>query len=240
MTGGEARSPVVCLPFAGAGASFFRAWQDKSPASIHIIPVQLPGREDRVDEEPYTDVAEAADDLASEVLGLGRDLPRVGLFGHSLGAVLAYEVARRLAGNLDPASIQLIVSGCPGPLNQRTMHATGLPDADFLEKVRDLAGYSHPALADGPMRELLMQAIRADVAMHETYQPGPITPLALHVSTVLGSDDHLVSADDAATWRTVTTLPLAQVELPGGHMYLAESPGPLLRVIQAALDGPQT
>ncbi len=234
MTSRPARCPVLCLPFAGAGASFFRPWRDRAPAILDIVPVQLPGREDRLDEEPYLDVGEAAEDLVAEVLELGRDLPRIALFGHSLGAVLAYEVARRLAETLDPAAVRLIVSGCPGPLYQRTRRATGLPDAAFLEQVRGLAGYTHPALADPQARELLLPTIRADVAMHESYRPGPIVPLPLPVSSVLGARDHLVSPAEAATWQVTSSLPLTQVEVPGGHMYLAEAPDALLRVIEAA------
>ena len=228
------RTAVICLPFAGAGASFFRPWREQAPDGLDIVPVQLPGREERLDEEPYLDVAEAVDDLAPEVLEVAGLYPRLTVFGHSLGATLAYELTRRLAGTLAPAALRLVVSGSPAPHDARPQRATGLPDEEFLGRIRQFAGYDHPALAHEETRDLLLPVLRADVEMHENYRPARADPLPLPVTSVLGADDHLVSRDQAAGWQAVTTWPLRLVEVAGGHMYLAESAGGLLDVIAAA------
>ncbi|MGW2636933.1 thioesterase II family protein [Streptomyces sp. NPDC001348] len=230
------RIPVVCLPFAGAGASFFRPWREQAAERLLIVPVQLPGREERLDEAPYPEVAEAVDDIVPELLELAEDYPLLAVFGHSLGAVLAHEITRRLAGSLPVESLRLIVSGAPAPDEPRRERATGLSDDEFLRRVRDLAGYDHPALADSEMRQLILPALRADVAMHENYRPDPQQPpLPLRVTSVLGSADHLVTAEQAAGWQRVTTLPLRQERLDGGHMYLVDSAKELLTVIDSAV-----
>jgi surfactin synthase thioesterase subunit len=220
--------PVLCLPFAGAGASFYRPWR-KLARTAEIIPVQLPGREERLAEEPYTSVAEAVDELAPEAAEVSREGNGIVIFGHSLGAVLAYELARRLDG--EPGT-RLVVSGSPGPFTRRERRATGLGDEEFLARVRDIAGYDHAALADAEMREILLPVLRADLAMHEDYVAEPGPPLSMPVTAVRGRDDTLVSATQVDEWRATTTGPFDAVELPGGHMYLVDEAEPLLAVLE--------
>jgi surfactin synthase thioesterase subunit len=227
-------TPLICFPFAGAGASFFRTWRARLSDRFELIPVVLPGREQRAMEEPLTDVARAIDDVLPE-LGrklAGREAPLV--FGHSLGAVLAYELARRLAAESPGAVRHLVVSGSPGPTRPRQARATGLTDEEFMAEVRKFAGYSHPALDDPEMRELLLPLLRADVEMHEAYAPPSVTPMALPITAVRGRADDLVSADDAATWQEATTLPIARADVDGGHMYLVDAPEALFRVLEGA------
>ncbi len=224
---------LICLPFSGSGASFFHGWQLKVPAGIRIVPVQLPGREERFVEPPLTDVASAADEARAQVLAELRDGDRIALFGHSLGAVLAYELARRLTATVDV--VALFVSGSPDPWHGRSEHATGLPDEEFLVRVEGFAGYSHPALADPEVRELVLPLLRADIEMHESYRPDPHDPLPVPVTAIRGRDDELVTAADSARWRHVTTGPFDTAELAGGHMYLVGEVDELLAVIGARL-----
>lgn len=172
---------LVCLPFAGAGASFFTPWQDRAPEGPHVLPVRLPGREERFVEEPHTDAVRAAAEAHTQVT---RQLPegaRVAVFGHSLGAVLGFELAHRLEAEPGVRLDALVVSGAPGPWSGRADRASGLPDAEFLARVRTFAGYAHPALEHPEMRELLLPLLRADVRTHETYRPASDGPLAAYV-----------------------------------------------------------
>lgn len=172
---------LVCLPFAGAGASFFTPWQDRAPEGPHVLPVRLPGREQRFVEEPHTDAVRAAAEAHTQVT---RQLPegaRVAVFGHSLGAVLGFELAHRLEAEPGVRLDALVVSGAPGPWSGRADRASGLPDAEFLARVRTFAGYAHPALEHPEMRELLLPLLRADVRMHETYRPASDGPLDAYV-----------------------------------------------------------
>ncbi|MGH7607983.1 MAG: thioesterase II family protein, partial [Gemmatimonadales bacterium] len=115
---------LVCLPFAGAGASFFRPWAALAGERVEIVAPQLPGRERRIDDPPHRDVPSAIDELLPEITRISARGSLV-LFGHSLGAVLAYELACRLIARGDDLG-GLVVSGSPGPWTPRETRATGL------------------------------------------------------------------------------------------------------------------
>jgi surfactin synthase thioesterase subunit len=224
--------PVLCFPYAGAGASAFRRCQEVPSDAVRICPVQLPGREERLGESLETDVAAAVDGVLSELLDLVDGSPQVALFGHSLGAVLAYEAAHRL-GELDgPSVVRLFVSGSPGPWTGREVRATGLSDEEFLARVEQLAGYSHPALSHPDLREVLLPTLRADVQMHEKYRPPPGDRVGVPITSIRGTHDDLVSAPEAAQWTEATTVECRLVEVPGGHMYLVDTPAALVGVLE--------
>jgi surfactin synthase thioesterase subunit len=232
------RSPVtlVCLPFGGAGASFYRPWSRRVGQQLTILPLQLPGRERLVDREPYREVSLATDHLLAELCEQITGPARVAVFGHSLGAVLGYELARRLvAEKTERVLVHLFVSGSPEPASQRTERATGLSDDEFIRQVSRFAGYKHEALEDPEMRELILPTLRADVEMHENYRPSSTVPLPVPITSIRGTEDRLVSADDAAAWTKLTSLAFAYTEVPGGHMYLADDAEALLRLIVATV-----
>lgn len=230
--------PVLCFPFAGAGASAFRRSQEYSARRVRIVPVELPGRAQRFAEPPYTQVSAAVDGLLPEVRHLLDDAREVALFGHSLGAVLAFDMALRLEDEGRFAVRGVFVSGSPGPWTRRTRRATGLSDDEFLDRVKELAGHEHPALEDPELREMLLPALRADVEMHEDYLAEPGVRLSAPVFSIRGADDELVSADEAAQWAEATTGAFRTVELPGNHMYVADDPLALVRLVDDLLPLP--
>lgn len=229
-------APLICLPFAGAGASFFKDWVSLT-SSFEILAPQLPGREKRFLEEPYRDATEAITGILPEVLQLIGERNRVNIFGHSLGAILAFELAHRLACEWNIQIENLFVSGSPGPWTPRQRRATGLNDQDFIDQVRDFAGYDHPALNDPDMCEMLLPLLRADVEMHENYYPPADRVLNVSITSVRGTDDELVSREEAAQWQRATTMPLQVLEIPGGHMYLT-SAEKLLRLMESLITTP--
>jgi surfactin synthase thioesterase subunit len=226
---------LVCLPFAGAGASFFHPWQDIAGDRLVVVPLQLPGRERRIDTEPYRDALVAADELLPDLVNQLDGKTEVVLFGHSVGAVLAYELAHRVATHPDLVLRRLFVSGSPEPHTQRPERATGLPDDEFIARVSQFAGVRHEALEDPEMRELILPTLRADVEMHENYRPGTDDRLPAPITSLRGSDDTLVTAAEAARWSEVAGAGFEYVELPGGHMYLTESAPDLLKLIDTTV-----
>jgi surfactin synthase thioesterase subunit len=231
------RIPLICIPFAGAGASFFHPWKSIATDGIEIVAVQLPGRERRIEEDPYRSAPDAVDGILRDtVRQLGGAGP-VMIFGHSLGAVLAYELAHRLSAHPSFEVVRLIVSGSPGPWARRTQCASGLPDDEFLSRVQEFSGYSHEALQDAEMRALILPALRADVAMHEDYRPSTDDRLPAPITSLRGRDDHLVTADEAGHWAEATSRDFERIEFDGGHMYLTRGAEDILRYVQFAADG---
>jgi surfactin synthase thioesterase subunit len=228
--------PLLCFPFAGAGASFFTPWQRYGLKATRIHPVQLPGRERRLDDPPYPDVRTAVESMADDLIAEAELAPGpVALFGHCFGAVLAYEMARHLREKKGIPVAHLFVSGSAGPMTRRANGATGLPDQEFLARVREFAGYDHPTMADPELLELLLPTLRADVAAHEAYVSTADDPLDAPVTAVRGMEDALVPAEQAQQWEQVTRSGFRFEELPGSHMYLTEYPGPLLKLIDDEL-----
>ncbi len=227
--------PLVCFPFAGAGASFFKPWKSLVSDHLEVLAIQLPGREQFFMDPPYRDVEEAMIDILPVVLDHVSETGKIALFGHSMGAVLAYELACRLLKTTTVQLVRLVVSGSPSAWEQRTERATGLDDTTFLERVREFAGYDHPALNHPDMRKLLLPTLRADVEMHENYRPSSYQPLPIPITALRGSDDELVSAEAVAQWQQVTTIPLHYVEIEGGHMYLSDVPEQLLNLIETVV-----
>lgn len=217
--------PLVCVPFAGAGAAFFHSWNAITDSAVSIIGLQLPGRERRIDEPPYREAGTAVDGILPGLLDDIGGAGPVMLFGHSLGAILAYELAHRLSSSRDVDVLELMVSGSPGPWGGRQQRATGLPDEEFLQRVQEFAGLSHEALRHAEMRALILPTLRADVEMHETYRPSTSSMLHAPVTSFRGAEDRLVSAAQADEWAAVTSGEFHRIEAEGGHTRLSEFRG---------------
>lgn len=227
---------LLCLPFAGGGAGFYRAWRDLPPGCPELVALQLPGREELFLDPPFTDVAVAAEQLGKRAAELVRGYDGYALFGHSLGAVLAFECAKVL-GAMDEVAdpLHLFASGSPGPWTGRSQRATGLPDDEFVARVEQFAGYRHDALGDPELREILLPLLRTDVEMHESYMPRTRERLAVPITALRGQDDELVDEAQCRQWREATTAGFDYVTVPGRHMYLADSSAALLETVTRIL-----
>jgi len=228
--------PIVCLPHAGAGASSFFPWRQLTPPGVELLTLQPPGREERADEEPHHDVHEAVQALLPDLMARVANRSSLVLFGHSLGAVLAYELARAVEERTELTVLRVFVSGSPGPARGRGGRSAALDDDEFVARVEELAGYRHPAFEYAELREVILPTLRADVAMHEAYQPLADTPIQAPITCLRGADDHLVSPEDVAAWRTATVSGCRFVEMSGGHMYLTDSAPRLLQIMADQLE----
>ncbi|MEU5690768.1 alpha/beta fold hydrolase [Actinosynnema sp. NPDC020468] len=218
------------MPFAGAGGSFFREWDHLSD-DVEVLPVSLPGRERRIDQAPYRNVQRAVNGLLPDLLAeVDRDRP-VAVFGHSLGAVLAFEIVRRLVDYTDLPVSRLLVSGSPGPTTRREVRATGLPDDEFLRQVGRFAGFTDEAMTFDGVRDMVLPTLRADVEMHENYRPSSRDPLPVPITSLRGRSDELVDTGQAREWERETTAGFTLVEPEGGHMYLVDRPEDVVRAV---------
>ncbi|MEU8653491.1 alpha/beta fold hydrolase [Streptomyces sp. NPDC048737] len=232
----HARSRLVCFPHAGGAAGSYRDWSLDAPWDVEVRAVQYPGRGDRFHERAATDMESLLDDLVPGLTGeFTRDeLASSVFFGHSMGASVAYEAARRLAVTGRPPAA-LLVSGQPAPRRTRGGDLHRAADARLLADLGRLGGTTREVMADGALLEALLPAIRSDYQVIETYRPLPGGVLDLPVTVLYADDDPEVTADEAAAWSEVTAGPCEVAVFTGGHFYLETGRATVLPRVFAAV-----
>lgn len=226
----QARLRLFCFPYAGGGASIFRTWPDDLPPSIQICSIQLPGRESRLREPCFTRLEPLVQALV-QALSPYLDVPYA-FFGHSLGALIGFELARALVRENRPSPVHLFVSGHSAPQVQSLdppIHQ--LPEPDFIKELRHLNGTPGEVLQNAELMALLLPVLRADFAINETYVYIPGTLLDCPISAFGGLQDSLVSRDGLAAWCDQTYSTFALRMFPGDHFFLHSARPPLLRAI---------
>jgi medium-chain acyl-[acyl-carrier-protein] hydrolase len=228
---------LFCLPYAGGGALTYRTWGDALPATVEVCPVQLPGREDRLGEQPFTEIQPLAQTLCKAILP-HLDKP-FALFGHSMGALIAYELARELHSQASRLPLRLFVSGRGAPQLRNTLPPiSGLPDtALFAELQRRYGGIPAQVWQNPELRALLLPQLRADLALVETYAHAhaPAPPLPCALTACGGQQDRLVDRASLAAWRSQVRDDISVHMFEGDHFYLNQSPQPLLQAIGTSL-----
>ncbi|MFC1411899.1 thioesterase II family protein [Streptacidiphilus sp. N1-12] len=227
----EAGSRLVCFPHAGGPAGYYLSLLAPLSPGVEVSAVQYPGRQDRLGERPVEDLHWLADLIAAELDGVA-DRP-CAFFGHSYGAVVAYEVALRLAGSSGPGSgpAALYVSGSVAPSRPRPLASLPNGDAALLAELRELSGTESAVLEDPELMELLLPALRADYHARRGYLPRPGPVLDIPISALVGDGDPKVTVAEADAWREHTTAGFDLTVFPGGHFYLVEQQPDLLRLL---------
>lgn len=212
---------LVCIPFAGGTARAYLDWIPRLSPRVDVCPIQLPGREGRMG-EPLPTSVEAIVSEIDEAIATLPPLPVV-LFGHSMGAMIAYEVAQRMAAR-GAAPHHLVVAGRVAPqCPLREERVSHLDDAAFTEKLRELGGTPEAVFDIPELLELLLPIVRADMRLFETYEHDPARPpLPTPVTALSGRDDPWVAIDDADAWRAVTDDRFRLELFDGGHFFLDE------------------
>ncbi|MFG3409648.1 thioesterase II family protein [Streptomyces sp. NPDC048142] len=226
------RPTLLCFPHAGGAASTYTSLSRALASEVEVLAVQYPGRQDRRRQGPLTSIDALADAL-TEVVRSELHGP-FAFFGHSMGAVIAYETARRLSERRASTPVRMFLSarGAPGVVpNPRDRIAT---DAELLAAVRRLGGTATALLDDPEVREMVMPALRADYRALATYVWRPGEPLAMPFTVMAGDSDPVVTVAEASAWRDFTTADTTIDVFPGGHFYLD---GQLLDVARAVVDG---
>lgn len=205
---------LLCFPHAGGSASSFRPLSARLAPHAEILAVQYPGRQDRRRERPAATIEELADRIHA-ALSTRPDRPTA-LFGHSMGALVAYEVARRL----DEAPAILFVSGRRAPSLRRPETSNRRDDAGLLAELKRLSGTDERLLGDEELLAMILPALRADYEALDAYRPAETAPLSCPVTALVGDADPVTSVQDAERWADHTKGPFELRVFPGGHFYL--------------------
>lgn len=210
---------LLCIPFAGAGATAFRGWAERLPAHIEAFAVQLPGREDLWKEPPLTGWPATIDALAAGVARLHRQ--PTAIFGHSLGAALGFELARRMELTGSAPLLHLFVSARPWPGAWNDPPTTWPPDDDaLLAALAQRYGALHPSLAHPEIRDVVLPALRADLALLADYRYRPAPPLCAGLTVFDGTSDPGTDDDSLAGWASESTAPADRQSFDGGHFFI--------------------
>jgi surfactin synthase thioesterase subunit len=229
----DAPARLVCFPHAGGAASFFQPVARALTPVADVISLQYPGRQDRRREPVIRSVDEYTERLTA-VLGGLPPKPTV-YFGHSMGAILAFEAAHRLAATGGQAPASLVASGRRGPATFRDESVHLLDDDGIIAEVRDLGGTDTALLDDEEIRRMALPAIRGDFTAIETYRCPADRLVHCPVTVFVGDADPKVTTEEAKTWRQHTTGEFALQVYRGGHFYLVEHSADVLARLRADL-----
>jgi len=229
-----ARLRLLCFPYAGGGTSIYRSWGAQLPPYIELCAVRLPGREGRFAEPPLRRMDQLLEQLVAGVLPyLDRGFA---LFGHSLGALVAFELARALRREGLPTPAHVFVSGRRAPQlpdtrepGEPALHT--LPDAELIGELRQLGRHPFDAEATPELLDLMLPTVRADLELAETYEYQDDLPLACPITAFGGHNDEAVTEDSIAAWRAHTRHRFALNMLPGDHFFLHAMAGPILAAV---------
>ncbi|CAN5897193.1 alpha/beta fold hydrolase [soil metagenome] len=229
-----ASTRLFCFPYAGAGASVFRAWSSGLPPHIEAVAVQLPGRETRL-HEPAVPSLEATLDSLAEEMKPWLDRPYA-FFGHGMGGLIAFELARRLTAT-GSGPVALVTGARRAPrLNAAAASLNGLEDADFMVEIqRRRGGIPESVPPHRNLLEPLLPTLRADMAAQEAYRYAAGPPLDCSVVALGGTTDARVHARDLTPWVLETRGAFSWNLIHGGHFFLHTAPAQVLGCIVRSL-----
>jgi surfactin synthase thioesterase subunit len=229
----DARLNLICFPYAGGGAQLFNSWQ-AAFAQIQICAVQYPGRGSRVREEPFTDCRALVQALVPNLLPfLNKPFA---FFGHSMGAIIAYEVARHVQEQHGLKLERLIASGRRAPQLSSTEPLTyNLPEAEFIDELRRLNGTPQEVLNHPELMQLMLGIIRADFQLTQTYEFAPGPQLSCPFSVFGGLEDDAIPREHLEAWCELTSSGCSVKMLEGDHFFLLSNEKALWRAINGVL-----
>lgn len=225
---------LFCFPYAGGGASVYRGWGEALGAEVTVCPVQYPGRETRMRERPYKDVELIVEDAAKGLMPY-LDKP-FAFFGHSMGALVAFELARYLVREKGVAPKHVFVSAYRAPqLEYQTSLPYDLPDDEFMQALRELEGTPREALENPELMAYILPILRADCQVCDMYEHTDDTPLPCPLTAFGGTQDAEAQQEALPQWGELTTAKFDMEIFPGGHFFLQTARADLLGCIRARL-----
>ena len=233
--GSTARVRLFCFPYAGGGSAIYRQWSKEFLRSpIELVPALLPGRESKVREPGYTRADRYVESLAREISPY-LDKP-FAFFGHSMGGILALELARRLRDERGVEPEHLFISGRRSPrIPRRDPYVHDLPEAEFITELERMNGTPMEVLQHKELMELMIPLLRADFAVCHTYDYVPGKPLQCPITVLGGTHDEEAPPDELDLWREETTGDFNVQMIEGDHFFINQQHAAILRIIAETL-----
>jgi surfactin synthase thioesterase subunit len=213
---------LFCFPYAGGRASYVRLWPENLPSSVEVCAVELPARGRRLKEPPITRITPLVESIARALYPY-LDKP-FAFFGHSMGALISFELARELRREYGLQPAQLFVSGRRAPqIPDRDPPTNSLPEHDFVAELRRLNGTPKEVLEHSELLQFMLPVLRADFEVNETYEYFPEPPLSCPIAALGGLQDKEVTRSDLEGWQKQTKRSFVLRMFPGDHFFLHAS-----------------
>jgi medium-chain acyl-[acyl-carrier-protein] hydrolase len=214
----DARLRLFCFPYAGGSATAYRHWQEMMPPAIELLPVELPGRGARTQEQLYTRLDSLIEALGPALLP-EMELP-FAFFGHSMGGLIAFELARWLKNENRPLPAHLFISAKSCPDHQDEIPTAPLSDAQLITILKDYDGTSADVLENAELMELLAPIIRADMELCDSWVSTPGLTLECPITVFGGLNDRARPRQVLEGWKKYTTNSFRLNMFPGGHFFI--------------------
>ncbi|AHJ29010.1 Thioesterase [Nodularia spumigena CCY9414] len=233
----QAKLRLFCFPYAGGGASIFREWYKQLNREIEICAVQLPGRENRLIETPFNHLKSLINALSQEILpNLNQPFA---FFGHSMGGLISFELARYLQQKHDLKPLHLFISGARAPHILETKPPIhNLPQPEFIQELRRFNGTPAAILENREFMKLFSPTLRADFAVLETYIYTESAPLSCGITALGGWEDTEVTLEKLVAWKQHTIDNFSIEMLPGNHFFLHSHRVQLLELLSKYIEIP--
>ncbi|HEY9695462.1 MAG TPA: thioesterase II family protein [Oculatellaceae cyanobacterium] len=230
----QANLRLFCLPYAGGSSVTFRTWSNHLPKSIEICPIELPGRGSRFIEAPFTRLDLLVEAIASSLLPY-LDKP-FAFFGHSMGAVISFELTRLINKKYGLLPAHLLIAGRHAPqLRDRHPPIHTLPKPAFIQGLCRYKGMPKQVLENTELMEVFLPILRADFAICETYKYIDEPPLPCPITAFGGLQDSETSVDELEAWHKQTNNSFSSHLLPGDHFFIQSDQLLLLQLITQTL-----
>ncbi len=231
----QAKLRLFIFPYAGAGTAAFRAWNTGLPSEVEVCAIRLPGRETRIRETPISQMTPLAETLTDAIQG-HLDKPYV-FYGHSMGALVAFEVARNLRRRGQALPQHLVISARRAPqLPEVDAPIHGLPDNAFVAKMQERYGGIPDVILQSPeLMALFVPVLKADFKVIETYTYQPEAPLGLPISAFAGTQDRVRQAGDVEGWQAQTTGAFTFQDFVGNHFFIQSQQAAFLASVSGIL-----
>jgi medium-chain acyl-[acyl-carrier-protein] hydrolase len=232
---------LFCFPHAGGAPSVFFGWPELLAPAIDVVWVQQPGRGSRFSEKPHIEVSQIATEIVAEILADGSgwdDLPFC-FYGHSLGALVAFETARQLRRRGGSMPIQLMVGAARAPHLERILPPLGhLPEEEFVQEIQSrYSGIPEAVLQQPELLKLFLPVLRADFAAYESYYYAEEGPLPCPITAFSGTADPMVSLESMQAWSRHTNDVFTLHTLVGDHFFVTSERATLVPMIRQSLSG---